>query len=112
MRHGQCCRLYLPCAQKIALDFLLYLKPNPLFQKVFTVLVTLEAVNQGLGSCWMGAISPKEAHRVMNLPMDLFVHGFFFFWDMLTRIQSPDLEKSLTKSFSGKNTDDLNLRMP
>ena len=33
-----------------------------------------------------------------------------FFWDILTRIPSPDRERSLTKSFSGKNTDDLNLR--
>jgi len=39
--------------------------------------MTLEAVNQGLGSCWAGAISPKDAHRVMNLPKDLFVHDFF-----------------------------------
>ena len=39
--------------------------------------MTLEALNQGLGSCWVGAISPKEAHRVMSLPKDLFVHDFF-----------------------------------
>jgi len=39
--------------------------------------MTLEAVNQGLGCCWMGAISPKDAHQVMNLPKDLFVHDFF-----------------------------------
>jgi nitroreductase len=39
--------------------------------------MTLEAVNQGLGSCWAGAISPKDAHQVMNLPKDLFVHDFF-----------------------------------
>jgi nitroreductase len=39
--------------------------------------MTLEAISQGLGSCWMGAISPKDAHRVMNLPKDLFVHDFF-----------------------------------
>jgi len=39
--------------------------------------MTLEAVNQGLGSCWMGAISPKDAHRIMNLPKNLFVHDFF-----------------------------------
>ncbi len=39
--------------------------------------MALEAVNQGLGSCWMGAISPKEAHQVMNLPKNLFVHDFF-----------------------------------
>jgi nitroreductase len=38
--------------------------------------MTLEAVNQGLGSCWVGAISPQEAHRVMNLPKNLFVHDF------------------------------------
>jgi nitroreductase len=39
--------------------------------------MTLEAVNQGLGSCWMGVISPKDAHQVMNLPRNLFVHDFF-----------------------------------
>jgi len=39
--------------------------------------MTLEAVNQGLGSCWMGAISPKDAHQIMNLPRNLFVHDFF-----------------------------------
>ena len=39
--------------------------------------MTLEAVNQGLGSCWMGAISPKDAHQAMNLPKNLFVHDFF-----------------------------------
>lgn len=39
--------------------------------------MTLEAVNQGLGSCWAGAISPKDAHQVMNLPKNLFVHDFF-----------------------------------
>jgi nitroreductase len=39
--------------------------------------MTLEAVNQGLGSCWMGAISPKDVHQVMNLPKNLFVHDFF-----------------------------------
>jgi len=39
--------------------------------------MTLEAINQGLGSCWMGAISPKDAHQVMNLHKNLFVHDFF-----------------------------------
>jgi nitroreductase len=39
--------------------------------------MTLEAVNQGLGCCWVGAISPKEAHRVMKLPNNIFVHDFF-----------------------------------
>ena len=35
--------------------------------------MTLEAVNQGLGTCWVGAMSPKDAHQVMNLPDNLFV---------------------------------------
>jgi nitroreductase len=38
--------------------------------------MTLEAVNQGLGSCWTGAISPKDAHTVMHLPNNWFVHDF------------------------------------
>lgn len=38
--------------------------------------MTLEAVNQGLGSCWAGAISPKDAHEMLNLPKDWFVHEF------------------------------------
>lgn len=36
--------------------------------------MTLEAVNQGLGTCWVGAITPKEIHKVMNLPDSVFVH--------------------------------------
>jgi nitroreductase len=39
--------------------------------------MTLEAINQGLGCCWVGAISPKDAHQVMNLPNHIFVHDFF-----------------------------------
>jgi nitroreductase len=38
--------------------------------------MTLEAINQGLGSCWAGALSPKDAHRVMALPDNVFVHDF------------------------------------
>jgi nitroreductase len=38
--------------------------------------MTLEAVNQGLGSCWAGAISPKDAHEVLNLPDNWSVHEF------------------------------------
>jgi nitroreductase len=38
--------------------------------------MTLEAVNQGLATCWVGAISPKAAHELMNLPDDLFAHDF------------------------------------
>jgi nitroreductase len=37
--------------------------------------MTLEAVNQGLGTCWVGAITPKEVHKVMKLPDDIFVHS-------------------------------------
>jgi nitroreductase len=37
--------------------------------------MTLEAVHQGLGTCWVGAISPKEAHKAMNLPDHLFVQS-------------------------------------
>jgi nitroreductase len=36
--------------------------------------MTLEAVNQGLGTCWVGAITSKEVHKVMKLPDDIFVH--------------------------------------
>jgi len=36
--------------------------------------MTLEAVNQGLGTCWVGAITPKDIHKVMNLPDSIFVH--------------------------------------
>jgi nitroreductase len=39
--------------------------------------MSLEAVNQGLGSCWAGAIAPKEVQKALNLPKDLFVHDFF-----------------------------------
>ena len=38
--------------------------------------MTLEAVNQGLASCWVGAIAPKAAQEVMNLPDNLFAHDF------------------------------------
>jgi nitroreductase len=37
--------------------------------------MTLEAVNQGLGTCWVGAMSPKDAHQVMDLPNNLFVQA-------------------------------------
>jgi nitroreductase len=37
--------------------------------------MTLEAVNQGLGTCWVGAITPKEVHKVLNLPDSVFVHS-------------------------------------
>jgi nitroreductase len=36
--------------------------------------MTLEATHQGLGSCWVGAVSPKDASQAMNLPKGLFVH--------------------------------------
>jgi nitroreductase len=34
----------------------------------------LEAVNQGLGTCCAGAITPKEVHQAMNLPDNIFAH--------------------------------------
>ena len=42
---------------------------------IATTYMTLEAVNQGLGTCWVGAITPKEVHKVMGLPDDIFVHS-------------------------------------
>ena len=36
--------------------------------------MTLEAVNQGLSTCWVGAISPKTAYDVMGIPDNLFAH--------------------------------------
>jgi nitroreductase len=39
--------------------------------------MTLEATNEGLGCCWVGAISPKDAHQVMALPNNIFVHDLF-----------------------------------
>jgi nitroreductase len=38
--------------------------------------MSLEAVNQGLGSCWAGAISSKDAQQILSLPKGLFVHDF------------------------------------
>ena len=39
--------------------------------------MTLEATEQGLGCCWVGAISPKAAQQALNLPSNVFVHDFF-----------------------------------
>ena len=36
--------------------------------------MTIEAVNQGLGTCWVGAMSGIECRKVLNLPDKLFVH--------------------------------------
>jgi nitroreductase len=41
---------------------------------ISVAFMTLEAVNQGLGSCWAGAISPKAIAQAMNLPQNMFVH--------------------------------------
>jgi nitroreductase len=38
--------------------------------------MTLEALNQGLGSCWAGALSSKEVQQILGLPKSLFVHDF------------------------------------
>jgi nitroreductase len=37
--------------------------------------MTLEAVNQGLGTCWAGAISAKNVHKTMGLPDNIFVQS-------------------------------------
>jgi nitroreductase len=37
--------------------------------------MTLEIVNQGLGTVWVGAITPKEIHQALNLPDNIFVHS-------------------------------------
>jgi nitroreductase len=39
--------------------------------------MSLEAVNQGLGSCWAGALSSKDAQQLLSLPKGLFVLDFF-----------------------------------
>ena len=38
--------------------------------------MTLEALNQGLGSCWAGAMAAKDVHKALNLPDKWFVHDF------------------------------------
>jgi nitroreductase len=37
--------------------------------------MTIEAVNQGLGTCWVGAIMAKELQKALNLPGNIFVHS-------------------------------------
>jgi nitroreductase len=41
---------------------------------IAVAFMMLEAVNQGLGTCCAGAITPKEVHQAMNLPDNIFVH--------------------------------------
>ena len=43
---------------------------------ISVAFMTLEALNQGLGSCWVGAIAPKGAAKALSLPNNLFVHDF------------------------------------
>jgi len=42
---------------------------------IATAYMTIEAVNQGLGTCWMGAITPMEVHKALSLPDNIFVHS-------------------------------------
>jgi nitroreductase len=58
-----------------------YLLGEPMMQvkvseqlMIAIAFMMLEAVNQGLGTCCAGAITPKEVHKVMNLPDTIFVH--------------------------------------
>jgi nitroreductase len=44
---------------------------------ISVAFMSLEALNQGLGSCWVGAISPKETAKAINLPEGMFVHDLF-----------------------------------
>ncbi|MEJ2245580.1 MAG: nitroreductase family protein [Acidobacteriota bacterium] len=44
---------------------------------ISVAFMTLEAVNQGLGSCWVGAISPKETAKLLSLPEGMFAHDLF-----------------------------------
>ena len=44
---------------------------------ISVAFMSLEAVNQGLGSCRIGAISPKDGGKVMNLSENMFVHDLF-----------------------------------
>jgi nitroreductase len=41
---------------------------------ISVAFMTLEALNQGLGSCWAGAIAPRDVAQLMNLPQNMFVH--------------------------------------
>jgi nitroreductase len=43
---------------------------------ISVAFMTLEALNQGLGTCWVGAIAPQDAAKVLNLPNNMFVHDF------------------------------------
>jgi nitroreductase len=37
--------------------------------------MTLEAVEQGLSTCWVGAITPANVQKALDLPSNLFVHS-------------------------------------
>ena len=64
--------------------------------------MTLEAVNQGLGSCWAGAISPKDVHKAMELPDNWFVHDFLLL-GYADENPRPRPRKPVTETvFSGK----------
>ena len=64
--------------------------------------ITLAAVDQGLGSCWAGAISPKDAHKVMNLPNNWFVHDSLLL-GCPEEDPKPRLRKPLAEIYFGKN---------
>ena len=44
---------------------------------IAVAFMSLEALNQGLGSCWVGAISPRKTAEFLNLPDSMFVHDLF-----------------------------------
>jgi nitroreductase len=41
---------------------------------IAVAFMMLEAVNQGLGTCCAGAITPREVHQAMGLPDNILVH--------------------------------------
>ena len=47
-------------------------KPDPVEKE--KIEKVLEAVNQGLTTCCVGAISPKAANEVMGIPDNICVH--------------------------------------
>ena len=41
---------------------------------IFMEQMILAAAEQGLGTCWVGAMSGTEVHKILSLPEDWFVH--------------------------------------
>ncbi len=67
-----------PCASTMPRDML---KPGPVPRIRLNGILRgypeepQRLIKQCLGTCWGGAINPKEIHKVMGLPDDIFVHS-------------------------------------